>query len=302
MTALRLPSASIVAMFVLTGVGVGLVVSCNRLATTGGVPFIPFVFWESVIGGGAMLAILLARRRRPGLTPGHLRAYAIIGGIGISVPYTIMAMIASKLPAGILALQLALVPMATYVIAMALRMDRLELRRAAGLLLGLGGVLFILLPEASLPAPEMRLWLLVGLVVPMCVATSIIACEHYPPPESGAIEMTCGLMLAGAIFVLPLMAISGSWWVFTAPLDWADGSVVLAGLIVPMCWAFAFEIIRRAGSVFYSTVLYLETLAGVGWGIVIFGEHHAAWVWISLTLLLGGIALVSRRDAPAPEG
>ena len=291
----RLPPASVIAMFVLTGVGVGLVVSCNRLATTGGVPFIPFVFWESLIGGGVMLAILLARRRLPGMTPAHLRAYAIIGGIGISVPYTVMAMIASKLPAGILALQLALVPMATYVIAMALRMDSLKPGRVMGLLLGLAGVLLIVLPEASLPASEMRLWMLVGLVLPVCFAASIIACERYPPPESGSVEMTCGLMLVAAIFMVPVMAISGSWWVFSGPLDWADGAVVIAGLILPMCWAFAFEIIRRAGAVFYSMVLYLETLAGVGWGMIIFREHHTAWIWASLLLLLGGIALVNRR-------
>ena len=297
MTAHRLPPLDIIAMFVLTGVGIGLVVSCNRLATTGGVPFIPFVFWESLIGGGAMLATLLVRRRLPGLTPAHLRAYAIIGGIGISVPYTVMAMIASKLPAGILALQLALVPMATYLIALALRMDRLKLRRAAGLLLGLVGVLLILLPDASLPASEMRLWVLVGLVLPACFAASIIACERFPPPDTGAVEMTCGLMLAAAIFLLPLMAISGSWWAFDGPLDWANGTVILAGLILPMSWAFAFEIIRRAGSVFYSTVLYLETLAGVGWGIVIFREHHTAWIWVSLLLLLAGLTLVNRRAA-----
>lgn len=222
MTTFHPPPASVIVMFVLTGVGVGLFVSFNRLATTGGVPFIPFVFWESLIGGGAMLAILLVRRRLPGLSGAHLRAYAIIGGVGVSVPYTVMAMIASKLPAGILALQLALVPVATYAIAIVLRMDRLELRRTAGLLLSLGGVLFILLPEASLPAPEMRLWVLVGLVVPMCIATSIIACERSPPPASGAVELTCGLMLTATIFMVPVMAISGSWWVFTAPLDWAE--------------------------------------------------------------------------------
>ena len=99
MTTFHPPPASVIVMFVLTGVGVGLFVSFNRLATTGGVPFIPFVFWESLIGGGAMLAILLVRRRLPGLSGAHLRAYAIIGGVGVSVPYTVMAMIASKLPA-----------------------------------------------------------------------------------------------------------------------------------------------------------------------------------------------------------
>ena len=134
-------------------------------------------------------------------------------------------------------------------------MDRLELRRIAGLLLGLGGVLFILLPEASLPAAEMRLWVLVGLVVPMCVATSIIACEHYPPPESGRGGIDLRLDAHGGDFLWCRSWRSAGRGGFSKRRwDWADGSVVLAGLIVPMCWAFAFEIIRRAGSVFYSTV------------------------------------------------
>lgn len=298
----RLPSPDVFGMFLLTAVGVGLIVSLNRVATTGGVPAIPFVFWQGVIGGGAMLAILLVRRKLPGLTPAHLRAYAIIGGVGICVPYTVWAMISPKLPAGIVALELALVPMATYAVAMALRMDRLKVYRVIGLLLGLGAVLVILLPDASLPTPEMRPWVLVGLVLPICFGFSLVACERYPPPESGSVEMTCGLMLTAAIFLLPVMAISGSWWIFEAPLDWADGAVILIGLIVPMCWVFAFEIIRRAGSVFYSTVLYLETLTGVGWGIVIFREHHTAWIWASLILLLSGIYLVNRRPAsPVPD-
>ena len=37
------------------------------------------------------------------------------------------------------------------------------------------------------------------------------------------------------------------------------------------------------------------TLAGVAWGMVIFGEQHSAYVWAALALTILGIAMVGRR-------
>jgi drug/metabolite transporter (DMT)-like permease len=294
---LRLPPASLIAMFLFTGLSFGLVVSLNRIVTTSGVPFIPYVFWQALCGGGMLFAILCLLRKPPRVTLLHLRAYLIIGALGIAGPYLFLTLISSRLPAGIVALELALVPMSTYAIAMIARLDRFRVLRILGILFGLAAVLLIILPEASLPEPDMIVWVLVGVAAPVLFASSVVACEMFPPPESGSMEMACGLMLAAAILLLPVMAATGEWWAFDSPFELADGLVLVVGAIVATIWCFVFEIVRRAGAVFYSTVLYLETLAGIGWGLIIFGESHSLWIWASLALVLSGVYLVNRTGA-----
>ena len=38
------------------------------------------------------------------------------------------------------------------------------------------------------------------------------------------------------------------------------------------------------------------TIAGVAWGIIIFGETHSTWVWLSPGLTMIGLNLVTQGD------
>jgi drug/metabolite transporter (DMT)-like permease len=41
---------------------------------------------------------------------------------------------------------------------------------------------------------------------------------------------------------------------------------------------------------------YIITVSGVFWGILFFQEVHSSWVWASLILMMGGMALVTPRE------
>ena len=62
-------------------------------------------------------------------------------------------------------------------------------------------------------------------------------------------------------------------------------------------------VIRLAGPLFASQTGYVVTLAGVIWGIYLFGETHSAWVWGSVVVMMLGLALVTprRTDADADD-
>ncbi len=70
-----------------------------------------------------------------------------------------------------------------------------------------------------------------------------------------------------------------------------------------MLSGFAFTlllyVIRTSGPVFASQSAYVITLAGVAWGILLFGEEHSLWVWLALALTLVGVALVKSRRPSA---
>ena len=50
------------------------------------------------------------------------------------------------------------------------------------------------------------------------------------------------------------------------------------------------------GPTFAAQAAYLVTLAGVMWGIVIFGEEHSVWIWWALVIMMAALFLVQPRD------
>ena len=284
------------AMLFVAAVTYALTFSLNRIAITGGIPVIPYVFWQALGGAVILLIASLAARTPPKLDLLHLRAYFIIGFIGLALPYSLLALVAPRVPAGVLSLGLTLSPILTYVFAAALSMDSFRLVRTAGILFGLAGVLLVLLPRASLPSPEMVPWVLLGFSVPACFALLAISAARFRPPGAGSLPLACGLLFAASILLLPLMASLGTWWFFEGPMDRADWALIGVILINALFFVLAFEIIRLAGPVFFSTNNYIATLAGVGWAILIFGEEHSLWIWAALVLLFVGLFLVNRKS------
>ena len=59
------PSPVTIAMLFVLGVSFALAISLNRFAADGGVPFLPYVFWQSLGGGIALVLLAAALRRLP---------------------------------------------------------------------------------------------------------------------------------------------------------------------------------------------------------------------------------------------
>jgi len=149
--------------------------SANKIAVTGGIPFFAYVFWQTLGAGLVLLLFAALLRRRPRLGWLYLRAYFVIGFFTLAFPFVLLAFIAPKLPAGVISLGGTLSPTITYVLALALAMDRFRWLRVGGILLGLAGVLLVVLPETSLPDPDMAGWVLLSLLVPVSYASGTIA-------------------------------------------------------------------------------------------------------------------------------
>ncbi|SVE63357.1 uncharacterized protein METZ01_LOCUS516211, partial [marine metagenome] len=84
--------------------------SLNRIAITEGIPVFAFVFWQSL--GAALLTFVaaVATRQLPSLRRKHLRLYLLLGTFGTAAPITLLSFAAPKVPAGAIALGLALPP------------------------------------------------------------------------------------------------------------------------------------------------------------------------------------------------
>ena len=287
------PSLLLIGMLFVLGVSFALAVSLNRFAADGGVPFLPYVFWQSFGGGAALMLVAAALRRLPPIDFRHVRIFLSTGALNLAFPYMLLAYLAPKVPASLLSLGLSLVPVMIYALALSLRQDRFHPLRFGGIMLGLAGILVVLLPQASLPAPGMAGWVALGLVPSLSYAVNAVLVARWRPQETPSLPLAGGLMLASGGYALIVMAAMGEWWAFSGAFGIGHGATI--GAMANNCVSFylVFEIIRRAGPVIFSTVNYIATLSGMGFGIWFFGDAPSAYIWGAIVLMFAGLFLVT---------
>ena len=277
------------------GVTWGLSFSCNKIAITSGIPVVAYVFWQSLGAGLILLVLSFITGHYLSLRFSYLKLYGVTALFEFALPFLALNYVAARLPAGVVGLGQALVPALTFGFALAFRVDRFNVLRFGGLCIGLAGVLLVILPKASLPEPNMVIWVLIALIAPVCYGFSNILVSIMRPPQSHSIPLACGLLIGAAIFLLPVMAVTDSWWFFRSGLD--DGGLALIGVTVlyVIFWYLLFEIIHIAGPVFFASYNYISPLAGIGWAILIFEEQHSGWIWAALALMFVSLFLVNKQ-------
>ena len=151
----------------------------------------------------------------------------------------------------------------------------------------------VLLPQASLPAPGMAGWVALGLVPSLSYAVNAVLVARWRPQETTSLPLAGGLMLASGGYVLIVMAAMGEWWAFGGAFGIGHGATI--GAMANNCVSFylVFEIIRRAGPVIFSTVNYIATLSGMGFGMWFFGDAPSAYIWGAIVLMFAGLFLVT---------
>jgi drug/metabolite transporter (DMT)-like permease len=289
----RSPGAVSILMLFVLGLSLALVLVFNRVAADNGVPFIPYVFWQS-FGGCTILVILaLAFYGLPPMSWAHWRIYFVAGSLNLTIPYLIFAFVASKVPSGILGLGLSLVPVTIYALALLFRLDSFQIIRFFGILLGLAGLLFVLLPETSLPSRDMAGWVALSLVAPLCYALNAICIALLRPPEGDSVQFASGQMFVGTVSILAIMAVTGEWWAFAGTFGDGHWATIAAMANNALSFYLIFELIKRAGPVFFSMVNYVVTLTGMGLGIWIFSDAPSYWIWAALVLIGASLVLVN---------
>ncbi|MGD9537969.1 MAG: DMT family transporter [Alphaproteobacteria bacterium] len=275
-------------LVVATGLIYPLVFSFTKIATDAGAPPFGFVFWHLVVAGAALGVVALVRRELPRLSWPHLRSYVVIGILGIAAPISLLAFLASKLPAGLVTLVVVLSPLFTYLLAILFRLDRIRGLSVAGIALGLGGVLLVTVPEVSLPTPEMVGWLLLAFLAPVFFAMTNVSASLLRPPAASSVAMAAGMVLATTAIMAVVALASGQAYALPGPALWP---VLATAALNAAFYVSFFEIVRMAGPVFFSQFNYLVVLAGFGWGALLFGERHHYFIWIGAVLMLLGLAL-----------
>jgi drug/metabolite transporter (DMT)-like permease len=280
-------------VLVVLGVGWGSTQSLGKIATaTGHQPF-GLIFWQLVVGAVALGLVSALRGKGMVFTRPALRFYVIIAFIGTIIPNATFYASVVHLPAGIMSILIATVPLLAFPMALALGIDRFSPARAAGLGLGILGVALIASPGGA----EVSLsWVAIAMVGPLFYAIEANWVAQNGTAGMDAVQAMLGVSVTGAVIVAPIALATGQW-VDPLPFGRAEGALVISSVVHALVYASYVWLAGRAGSVFASQTAYLVTGTGVVWAMVLLGERFEQGVWLALAVMLAGVALVQPRAA-----
>jgi drug/metabolite transporter (DMT)-like permease len=243
------------------------------------------------IGGLALLAWFRLAGFEPGLRA-HWRSYLVVGTVGIAAPFVLYSFAAMHAPASLLAIVNATAPIFGLAWGALFRDERVTLRKAAGLALGVAGVALIARP-AGLAESPMFGWAVAAALGACCLYGVVgVLIKRF----AGGVTprgMAVGNQLAAAVVLVPLLP-------FVPPLGAPTALVVanmlaLALLASGVAFVLYFRLIADVGATRALTVTYLIPLFGILWGALFLGEALPASALAGGVLILGGTVLVTRR-------
>ena len=284
-------------LLLLGGISYGSLFTANKIAIDAGFPFIAYSFWQALFAGVVTLVLATIVSKPPSLRRENLRVFGLVAVFGFLGPLLVVTYVADRLPPAVLTLCAALIPATTYTLTLVLRFDRFRWLSVGGVLLGFGGILLIVVPTGSLPESGAWVWVLFSLLMPMSAAVNNVAGARFSPVGVSAFALCGGMMMVAALLLLIVMLAQGE---FFLPTD-ADSSG-LWGLL----WATAgqaityscfFEIVRRAGALFFAQLNYVVVAAGIFWASIFFGAALSHWVWAAVVVLVASLVLINAGTA-----
>ena len=252
----------------------------------------------AVAAAATLYAIAVAKREAPPWDRAHLLQYATGGITGLAFAQFFAFTGLTRAPAGLFALLVPLSALFTVVFFALARIERATPRSMAGAAIGMAGVGLAMAPGAALPDPALLPWAAIMLLTPVCYAASNLFSVMF------AVRGTPPLAQAAGTLVLAAVGAAAMAWPLghlTLPdAGWIWALLVAQGVLTALAYLLYFRLLVRAGGVFTSQISYVITLAGLGWGFLLFAEVPG-WLTIpAAALIFTGVALVTLEKRAKP--
>ena len=167
----------------------GLTIPLSKIAvSTGHQPF-GLIFWQLVIGVIVLGLVEIFRGWRVRLDADLIVFYTVIAFCGTLIPNATSYLAQQYLPAGVMAIVIATVPMFTLCLAVLIKIEAPSWIRSIGILLGFVAMVMIAFPETSLPESDLSIYVLVALVAPVFYGIESIYVALRQPSKVDAITI-----------------------------------------------------------------------------------------------------------------
>lgn len=245
----------------------------------------------------AVLFTALAAARRLRWPRGRVLAHTVLYGVlGFAVSYALLYWALVRVTAGVATVVLAAVPLATLLLAVAQRLERMSLRAAVGGVLAVVGIAWMSLGTSRVALPLSALVALVAAV--LAIGQSVILAKRLAsndPVVTNAVGM-----LAGAALLLAASAVAGETWLLPRRADvvWSVVYLVLPGSIGLFLLVLFVVRAWTASASSYAFVLFpVVTLA---LGALLTDEPVTARAAVGAALVMAGVWF-GALSAPRPS-
>ena len=283
------------AFLLIMGTAWGLSFSLGKIAVENGAKPVGVAQFQVMFAGIVLLFITVIRRKSILDIKGKLGFIFCVAMLGAAIPSVLFYYAAPHVPAGVLSITVALIPLMTYGFSVPLKLEKFSVVRVMGLVFGVIAIGLIALPENSLPDPAALPWILIACISALCYAVENIILGFKSALTVGPMRLAMGMNLMAAVTLLPVTILTDSFFSPSFPLQTVDYAVIGLGLITVVAYTMFVLSVALFGSVFSSQVGYIVTLTGVFWGMFIFGESPSVWIWLSLCAMIIGLALVTPK-------
>ena len=277
------------------GTAWGLSFSLGKIAVENGAKPFGVAQFQVMFAGIVLLFVNVIRGKSTQNMKDKLGFIFCIAMLGAAIPSVLFYYAAPHVPAGVLSITVALIPLMTYGFSIPLKLETFSVVRAVGLVFGVIAICLIALPENSLPDPATLPWIFIACISALCYAVENIILGFKSALTVGPMRLAMGMNLIAAVTLLPITILTDSYFSPSLPLKTVDYAVIGLGLITVVAYTMFVLSVALFGSVFSSQVGYIVTLTGVFWGMIIFGESPSVWIWLSLCAMIVGLALVTPR-------
>jgi drug/metabolite transporter (DMT)-like permease len=279
-------------LLIVVGSLLGVFAALAKAATAAGWHPLAFLFW-SLVGSGAILAALAVlsgqRPRLDGRTILYFLGSGLLSGMA---PNALSFAAIAHVGTGFVALGFAFPPLLSYVMALALRMERYRAERAAGLVLAFFGVAVLVAAKVSV-GDASPAWIAIALAAPLFVAGGNIFRSLFWPAGATPLSLAPGMLFAAALLLIPVLGIAGVPLV--PPLDATAVVLLLAQIVVfAAMFSLIFVLQALAGPVYLSQIGSVGAAAGGAIAIVILGEPASPALAVAAFAILAGAFLVNR--------
>ena len=262
--------------------------------------FGPFSIAASRIVLAGLVLYLIARfrgERFPTDKP-TLKILAAMGLVG-TAPFILISWAQQTIDSSTAAIVMAFAPLNILVLAhFFTRDEKLSVGKAAGLVLGLIGVMVLFggLPVENFSATGVA----IGAVFlgTLCYAVATILVRKLV--HVSALMTSAGFLVMSSFVVFPLTLIFDPPWQHEITMEGAVAILFLGVFASGFASLLLVHLIKRAGVTFSSMTNYLVPLIAVFWGIFLLGEAIPTTTWAAMALILAGVGIanVAIRKGP----
>jgi len=218
-----------------------------------------------------------------------------LAAFGNSLPFFLISWGEEAIASGLAAILMAVMPLTTLVLAHYFTDgDRLRPQKLVGILLGFGGVIVLVGPEAlkGLGGDFVRQLATAGGAV--CYAISVIIVRRMPPtPMMGRAALVLGFSVLQTV---PLALYLSGWQLPEMTFESMWPSVYLGLIPTALATLVLFKLLSEREPSFVAFQNYLVPVFGVMWGALLLDEIVTVQAMGALVLILCGIYVANRRQ------